>query len=559
MNMIINEFTILSPELKKAFNQIFKNRTNVIIGEKDSGKTTLARAILYTLGCDVKHLDFVNEFQENIYIIDINIDSDNYIIIRKKLKSGKGSNFFKVIHNKNEMKLFYDTKEFSVYLNYIMNINLISLNNKNEETLLYPNHIFLPFYTDQDYSWERYMLSTFNGLSFIPNFVKLILEYFTGVRANEYYELQIEKKKKRIEIVELGADIKSKEQIIVENLTNIKIIENADIDKFIKHYELVLDMYNNIIKSEHELKECLNEIIYKNNSLLEMKQSLDTAINSMIESELNRHCPNCNQKIYNDMETNYSLYDTKERLIKEREIVLMHLKKAEEEIKVSQSELRSLKANSDEISKKMNSNSKVIELQERASSYALNYVNEKLNEELVLLKSKRDTLDEGLLKVEEKLNKLNLNDVTSEYKTSMISAFRKLDLEFSYRNYYNSNLESANIFLSGTSKNQAFIAQYITIYKMILNNINTINIPIMIDTFVKDHFTKKEIEVTTKYIMDNINKEYQSFIYMKDEFEFLSSIEKYECNVIKLDVKRRLLNKDYDTIYSKFEDYILME
>jgi len=559
MNMIINEFAILSPELKKAYVQPFMNKTNVIIGKKDSGKTTLARSILYTLGCDVKKLDFIDKFPENIYIIDININSDNYIIIRKKLKSGKGANFFKIIHNKKEFMSFYNTKDFSIYLNSIMNINLISLDKNNRKTMLYPNHIFLPFYTDQDYSWERYMVSTFNGLSFIPNIVKLILEYFTGVRANEYYELQIQKKNKKNEILELGASIKSKEQIITENLANIKIIEDINIDSFTKHYELVLGMYNNIISSEHEFKETLNQKIYRNNSLSEMKRSLDTAINNIIESELNHHCPNCNQKIYNDMETNYGLYDTKEHLIKEREIVLMHLKEVEEEIKLSQSELEILKTDSKAISKKLDSTSKIIDIQERASSFALNYVNDKLNDELILLRTSRDTLNEELCVIEEQLNKLNLVDVASSYKTNMISAFSELDLDFSYRNYYNSNLESANIFLSGTSKNQAFIAQYITIYNIILNNERTINIPMMLDTFVKDHFTKKEIEITTKYIMDNLNTQYQSFIYMKDELDFLNSIEDYECNVIKLKAKKNLLNANYDTIYKKFAGYILMD
>lgn len=67
MNFIINEFTILAPSIKKAFNQTFKRNINLIVGVKDSGKTTLVRSMLYTLGCDVKGFDFIERYPSNIY------------------------------------------------------------------------------------------------------------------------------------------------------------------------------------------------------------------------------------------------------------------------------------------------------------------------------------------------------------------------------------------------------------------------------------------------------------------------------------------------------------
>ena len=49
MKFNIKEFSIISPSEKKSFNTDFKEGINLIIGEKDSGKSSLARAILYTL------------------------------------------------------------------------------------------------------------------------------------------------------------------------------------------------------------------------------------------------------------------------------------------------------------------------------------------------------------------------------------------------------------------------------------------------------------------------------------------------------------------------------
>ncbi len=75
-----------------------------------------------------------------------------------------------------------------------MGIEVVTMGIDKKETQLYPNHIFLPFYTDQDNSWQDYMDSTFNGIKFIKNHRKVVLEYFTGARPNEYYRLNLKKK-----------------------------------------------------------------------------------------------------------------------------------------------------------------------------------------------------------------------------------------------------------------------------------------------------------------------------------------------------------------------------
>jgi len=61
-------------------------------------------------------------------------------------------------------------------------------------------------------------------------------------------------------------------------------------------------------------------------------------------------------------------------------------------------------------------------------------------------------------------------------------------------------LESVNITLSSASKVQDFIAQYLTIYQMSVDNTEVINMPMFMDTFLKDDFTKSEREKTAQFI-----------------------------------------------------------
>jgi DNA repair exonuclease SbcCD ATPase subunit len=556
VNFFINEFSILSPTEKKAFNEKFEEKINLVIGEKDSGKSSLARSILYTLGCDVRNLDFISKMPENIYIIDFNIDENNYLLIRKKLKGGKGKNFFKIIRNRDEIKNFYDTKGFKDYLNDIMGIELVTTDRENRETKLYPNHIFLPFYTDQDFSWQSYLTSTFTGIPFINNYKKIILEYFTGARSNEYYKLQLQKNILNSRLIERDALIKSKELIIEENNKNIKIIENINIEEFQRQYEYALNMYNNIVETEHKLKRELNEKIYKKNSLLEMKVKLDSSIDEIINQELGEKCPNCKQEIHKDMEENYKLLLTQQNLIKEREKLNMYLEEAEEEISYSMSNVKNIKYENVELRNKLNADAEIIKLSDRANSYALNQVNEKLLDEVSKLRVLRDKDQESLEKVEKSLNDLNKINVAKEYKELMIKAFEDLEIPFAYKNYYVSNLESVNIMLSGATKVQAYIAQYLSIYRMAINAENTINIPMFIDTFLKDDFNGQEKDRTSKYIFNNLKDNFQSFIFISNNEQTIESISSYEYNEIDLVGRGNLLNKDYNSIYDRYVELL---
>lgn len=557
MVFYINEFSILSPSEKKAFNSCFNNGINLIVGKKDSGKSTLSRSIFYTLGCDVKNNDFINKLPDNIYILDFNIDNINYILIRKRLKKGKGKNYFKIIKNNKYEEVFYDTTSFKDCLNDILKIEVITRNTKKEETTFFPNHIFLPFYTDQDFSWQNYLNSTFSNIAFIPDYKKTILEYFTGARPNDYYSLQLKKTKLKIDIDEISALIKSKEIIIKENRMNIKIIEDIDFESFVNNYEYFLELYKNTISSEHKIKSELNTCLYEQNVYHDVENNLKDSIENYVERELNTSCPNCNQIINKSMESNYKLYMTQENLINERDKIKMNLKEINNSISLKTNKLELLKDENKKIKEVLDANAEMIDLNNRIDSYALNRVNNKLNLDIDELRVKRDKKNEKLKDVVKNLNELNNIDVSTPYRELMIRAFEMLNIEFSYNSYYTSNLESVKISLSGASKVQAFIAQYLSIYEIIVNNENVIRIPMFIDTFLKDDFNETELSRTSDFIFQSLENKHQSFIFISDNNQTLSSIDKYNFNKIDLIEKSNLLDKDYDEIFNKYSSFII--
>ncbi|QPQ34431.1 AAA family ATPase [Lysinibacillus sp. JNUCC-52] len=557
MQLVINEFSILSPSIEKAFNEKFRSGVNLIVGEKDTGKSTLARSILYTFGCDVKGLDLITSSPNNIYILDFNIDNDRYLLVRQKLKQGRGKNCFKLLQYKNkELLTYYDTTSFKEKLNELLNIKLSTLDKNGIETKLFPNHIFLPFYTDQDNSWQSYLKDTFSNINFISDYKKLILEYFTGARSNNYYDLILRKNKLKRELQNLEAIIKSKELIIEENLRNIKILEDIDINNFKKNYEIVLKLFNSVIETEHQLKDQLNQNIFEKNSLKEMEDSINSSIEVMIEENMKKECPTCNQSIFNTIEDNYSLQIAKQNLIQEREKIKMQLHDVQKNIDNLLEELNQTVMTNKEYEEKLNANANVVSMAERADSYALSRINIRLEEELEGLLGDKVGVESKLDVIETSLKELNSIDVASKYKKLMIKAFEELNIKFSFNNYYNSNLESVNINLSGASKVQAFIAQYVSIYQMSQDNKEVIDIPMFIDTFLKDDFNNIEIEKTVSFIFSKLEDQHQSFVFISNNEQTLKSVEGYNFARIDLEEPFNIFNKGYKEIFERFESIL---
>lgn len=556
MNLIIKKFSILDSLNSKAFHESFERGLNLIVGEKDSGKTSLARSIMYTFGCDVRNFELQNQNDNLCFILEFTIDHSEYILVRRKLvERGKGKNYFKLFSGSKE-HTYFSTKDFKDKLNEILNVELETLDKKGKKTKLYPNHLFLPFYIDQDYSWQNYLSSTFTNINFINNYKKIILEFYTGMRSNEYYKLSLCKNEKKKLLLYTESLIESKETILKENLANMKIIEDVDIDKFQEKYKLVLSIYKNIVDTEHKLKDKYNKSLYEHNRMESQIAQLNQVIEQIIPQELESHCPNCNQIIYKDMTDNYELLLRKENLIKERERLILLFEENKEELSIIKRELKNSLEKENALSEKLNATNKDISLSERAESYAFSQINIKLREEMNNLRNRRNEIEREVEIIEKKLNELNNKSIHEEYQKLMKVAFEELDIPFSYNAYYKTNFESVNINQSGLSKVQAFLSQYLTIYEIIEKNEYCTSLPMYIDTYIKDDFSKKDFDATTRFLASKLRCFKQSFLSVTDNKETINKFteSKDKINILYLKKDTGLFTKKYEEVYKIYKN-----
>lgn len=381
------------------------------------------------------------------------------------------------------------------------------------------------------------------------------------MRSNRYYELLLSKNEIKREYQKISSLIESKELILDENSNNIKIIEDVDISKFKEKYETVLKVYDNIIDTEHKLKKNYNESLYEKNYLKKHYDNLNTSIEEIIPQEIADNCPNCKQVVYKGIEENYKLLLAKENLIKEREKVQLYLKKVEETIEKNENDLRIAIAKGKKLKSKLDADSNVVTLAERAESYAFSNVNAILLNEIKALCVKKEEKKLSLEKVEKDLNNLNNTDVAPKYNELMLKAYSKLEIPFSFNNYYTNNLESVKINLSGASKVQAFLAQYLSVYEMTLNQSNSLNFPMLIDTYLKDDLNHEEINRTTDFVLEKLNIGHQSFLFISDNADTLKRIDETEIvkHRIILNKESQLFTRNYEELYEKYKSYLETE
>lgn len=194
---------LLSRRDQRALVINFHPKKNLILGRNHTGKSSLIRSLFVTLGANpqgnLEHWD-----ESTISVVEFSVDQQRY----------------RALHHRGNRALFNeggvlqvatgDHRVWSKHFAQVTGFNLI-LNNKESEILPADSScFFLPFYINQDGSWQAGW-QTFRGMHRYSAPWGDILDYFCGVRPPEYYEKQAKREQGQKALVELR-----KEQCFLE-------------------------------------------------------------------------------------------------------------------------------------------------------------------------------------------------------------------------------------------------------------------------------------------------------------------------------------------------------
>lgn len=177
---------LLSHREQKARHVEFHPNKNLLVGRNHTGKTTLIRSLFETLGATPQGK--LEQWDENaVSLLEFSVDEKSYFAL---YQDGRRALFDATFN------LLISTAKFGEWSKRfceITDFNLVVSDKKQAEVVAAdPACFFVPFYVNQDGSWQAEW-NTFGGMKRFSAPFKPILEYFTGVCPPEYYAASAEK------------------------------------------------------------------------------------------------------------------------------------------------------------------------------------------------------------------------------------------------------------------------------------------------------------------------------------------------------------------------------
>ena len=561
MKLIIKKLVILSKKENAGKTIIFDDDFNAIIGVNKSGKSCIAKSILYCLGCDVV---FEQEWKdlENTYLLFFTYNDKDYVLKRENLTNSirLGANVFFLKNLKtNETYRFNKTKELSDFFNLLFDfkIKLPLREKENEYSFIYPNHMFLLNYVDQDTSWGNLLSDTFDRLNFLIDYKVAILDYFLGYRNNDYYDLYFKKIDLNTKMAELRKNINVLYELKNDNQINLKYIEDIDVAKFEKTFNQLTASYDNVLKEETDYKNKLGALISKLSYFEKMKSQIELATEDLIKQTESVECPLCHSDTYNTIEENYLITDSIWNLKKEKERYDINIDELNNEIKEQKLQLVKITDLCKQIEDKLQDKKSKMEFLEKATDFGLYKVIEEIDKKLTIKNEEIYKLNESLKTIINELKAIEKDDSIKEnFVKTMKSVFKELGLTYIFKQDVSPFLSFRTNY-SGTERIESFIGFYLTINKLISSRDDFTIFPFIFDTLYKDDFDPQNIiKVIKVYLKETKETNQQKILFTTNNDSVIEELKANNINIINLTDKKKLLTENFDSIYKEYENYI---
>lgn len=178
----------LCSDLERSARAIdFHPKTTVIVGENDTGKSSLIKSIYAAFGADPP-IAHPNWRTANVSILlDFTVDSVPYRILR-------ASDVFALFDGTGNL-VWTETgisSRVATAVAKLLDFKLELQNRRGEFITPSPAFGFLPFYVDQDAGWQK-TWSSFAGLGQFEGYKRDVASFHAGLRPNEYYAARSDK------------------------------------------------------------------------------------------------------------------------------------------------------------------------------------------------------------------------------------------------------------------------------------------------------------------------------------------------------------------------------
>jgi len=267
---------IISLKEKRARVLDFHPETTTVIGENDTGKSSLIKTLYRTFGAIPAKQNEIWLSADACSVVDFTVGDVPYSILHFRSTYGVFDAKQKLLCSASSV-----TKELAPFLSDLFKFKLTLVDKGSEKPKIpTPAFLFLPFYVDQDAGWSDNW-NSFSNLQQFKNYRLPVVEYHTGIRPNEYYQLKAE-----IELLTAQKTEKEKDFGLLQKMLDRQKKRlggpkfSIDFDSFEKEIRTLLVRCTELAHKEQEFKELLVDL---NSNFIRVRTQKDLVLSAAKE------------------------------------------------------------------------------------------------------------------------------------------------------------------------------------------------------------------------------------------------------------------------------------
>lgn len=201
--VVYHALWLLSERDEKARQVSFSPTHNLLAGENETGKSRILKHLVWVLGCEPMARDAGNWDANIVASVDLSIDGTHYTFIRRGTQQravfdDKGALLIGTESASSWAKFFAEKFAFPLKL---------QRHQEGAFALAGPEYAVLPYYIDQEGGWGK-KWSNFKRLTQFARWEVPVLESFTGLRPQRYFEAQLTRDELAFQLKEARAQVK---------------------------------------------------------------------------------------------------------------------------------------------------------------------------------------------------------------------------------------------------------------------------------------------------------------------------------------------------------------
>lgn len=562
-NLTFQRLVLISDSKRLANQFSFQKRLNLITGKDNSiGKSTLAKSLLWSLGCDPV---FDEEWKSN------DIKSILYFTINnKEYFSCRGTHSIILGAIGDEAQRYINitgdfSKDFSDLVNFKM--KLPNRGDGNLETPP-PAYYFLPFYIDQIKSWSS-PWNSFENLGQYSNWKAPLIKYFTGYLKPEHfyieeniYEYSVIKKESAHKIEKFQSAV----EVIVDNSVDSHIA--LDNDDFIKIQNEIKNELYDLIDYQTRLYDAQATIT---SNIYDLESQYTLAITSANELEEdykfavesiptdNLECPLCGTLHDNSLPNRALLLSEKDSLLNEANSIASKIAELNSSLNSLNDDVQFITNEIDRINKKYITDDDVVEkdliaqvIDTISTENVSKNIQIKINNEDLNINKANSSIKE--LKKDQKklLSTKEREELNSSFMSKLLANIEALGSTGINLSKVKTPTDYKQLLGGGAAEAaRGLLAYQLSILQQIHGAKSCVVPPFVIDTPNQQEQAGYRYETVIKELMRSVPQDYQ-IILCAMENDALNEF-KHDANVIELNSNRLLTASQYNSLRSEYK------